>query len=428
MFRISYILIFFISIIAITACNKPDDIGFDILPANDDISLFITDTITVYAKTIGEDTLPSRGFSYQIIGSYTDPVFGYSHSSCYAQLNLTKSNYSFGTDSVADSLVLCLGIKDWYGDTASPVTFRVYRLDEKISGDSTYYSNKTFIAKTEIGKATLTVNPHDSVSEFGVNKAPHVRIRLYDYVARELIAQGGTANLLDNSGFIEYFKGLYITADPVKTTDKGYLLSFDYKNVMTKMSLYYHNSDTDSVSLNFIMDDKARVNNFYHNYKGSEVGMHLLTYDSTKAGDDYVYVQSMAGVKTKISMPFLKSFGQPDWAINKAELIIKCDDNDTKYPAHLKIAVAGVDSVGKPFTLLDSQDGVNANDGLYNSIKKEYRYNITRYIQRIAINKDVDHGLYLLSTGAVVNMYRTKLFGTKNIQNKIRVEVNYSVF
>ena len=301
-------------------------------------------------------------------------------------------------------------------------------MDENINSDSTYYTNKHFFAKTKIGEATLTLNPHDSVSEYGVKKAPHVRIKLYDYVAKELLAQGGTANFFDNASFIKYFKGLYITADDVTSSGRGYLLSLDYKNAMTKLSLYYHNADTDSVSLNFLMDDKCRVNNFFHNYSGSEVGTHLQQTDSTISGADNFYVQSMAGVKTKINMPFLKSFGKPNWVINKAVLIVKADDNDPLYPAHLKIAVAGVDSTGKPFTLLDSQDGINVNDGLYDKVNKQYQYNITRYVQRVALEKDKDYGLYLLATGAVVNMYRTKLIGFNYPVGKIRLEVSYSVF
>ena len=125
--RFSFYIFLFLAI-SIGACNKPDDIGFGILPATDGISAEFCDSSTIYAKTIAEDTLPARGFSYQIIGSYTDPVFGFTKTSCYTQLNLTKSNYSFGPDSVPDSLVLCLGIHDFYGDTLSPVKFRVYRI------------------------------------------------------------------------------------------------------------------------------------------------------------------------------------------------------------------------------------------------------------------------------------------------------------
>src|SRR5690606_30821556 len=108
---------------------------------------------------------------------------------------------------------------------------------------------------------------------------------------------------------------------------------------------------------------------------------------SGKYNYDTTFVQSMAGAKTKIDIPWLSSLIPQDGkriSVGKAELIFR--------------PVAGTYSA--PFTLPkrmlllepDKETGLNSPiidllepfyDGNYNATANEYRFNITRHIQSL---------------------------------------------
>src|SRR5688572_8225489 len=93
-----------------SACSEPDAIGIDVQPKGDQPGVFYTDTISIEASTIREDTLRSdEGVAaFNLVGSYTDPVFGLSNASFYSQIRLpnNNTNFTFGTTPFLDSVVL----------------------------------------------------------------------------------------------------------------------------------------------------------------------------------------------------------------------------------------------------------------------------------------------------------------------------------
>lgn len=419
--------------VILAACNKYDDTGSNVLPNTDNVNLIYTDSTTITAITVKEDSLRTIGFtgfpvSSNSIGSYTDPVFGRTDASVYAQMNLSKFNFSYGATATPDSLILCLALSSHYGDTTSALHFKIYRLDSLINKDSAYYSNSTIQASTLIGDAILTINPADSVYEGGVKKAPHIRIPLNMALAQELMTASNTASIYaDNTAFADFFKGIYISVEPENTVDKGCLYQFNYKAAQSKLSLYYKYSvDSDSLSFNYLFDDLLRFNNFNHNYTSSEVGAALI--DNT-TGANFTYVQSMAGVKTKIVLPNIKSyFNNPSVVINNAVLVFKAEDNST-YAPHTNMTLAYVDSTGKALSFTpDNNETANQSDGTYNKATGEYRFNVTRYINKVITDRYADYGLYLRGSAAIINANRTKIYGTANGAGRIKLELTYSKF
>ena len=214
--------------------------------------------------TTKEDSLRSDEASYALLGSYLDPVFGLHSASFYSQLRLSSNNADFGTSPVADSIVLTLVYKAVYGDTLTPQTVNVYELDENIYRDSSYYSNDAFAtAGVMLGSKTFVPAPLDSVWVDSVKKAPPLRIKLDPFLAQRFIAVSGSANLADNSSFLEFFKGIYVTTNPVGS--KGAILSFDLLNSLSQVTMYYKNSTSDSLKYNFVINENcARINHFDH--------------------------------------------------------------------------------------------------------------------------------------------------------------------
>ncbi|HIN39411.1 MAG TPA: DUF4270 family protein, partial [Flavobacteriales bacterium] len=223
-------------------------------------------------------------------------------------------------------------------------------------------------------------------------------------------------------------KGLYITTD---TSMPGGILYLDLVSPYTKLTLYYHDVDNDSMSFDFLIDaESARSNRFTHDYTGTEVGLQL---QDPALGDSYVYVQPMAGVKVEIQIPHLL-----DWvknqnvAINKAELVLDVYDDGSLItypnPENLFILGAGVNTI-----ITDQYEGASFFGGTYDATYKRYSFNIARYVHEILYNGRENDGLYLiipnnlLFTGSVVSANRVVIGGPKNSEQKMSLNLIYTI-
>ncbi len=419
------------TIVLFAACNK-DNIGSTILPQADGVNVFYSDTTLIITSTVTEDSLRTSGVSgapvsLNITGANYDALFGKTVAGVYSQMGLSKFNFNYGATSTPDSLILSLAITNYYGDTTSPVHFKVYRLNTLMNKDSIYYSNTTLSTSTLIGDAILTVNPHDSIVEYGVKKAPSIRIPLSLTLAQELMTNSGGAIYADNTAFAAFFNGIYITAEPENAVDKGCLFQWDYKNLLSKMVLFYKvNADSDSLAFNYYFDEYLRFNTFNHDYVGTDVG-NAVSNPTINTG--YTYIQAMSGVKTKYQFPFIKSsFDKSINIVNNAVLVIQALPN-AKYPPNTKLALNYIDSVGVAYTFSpDNNELTNVSDGVYNSSTGEYSFNVTRYINRVITGEHLDYGLYLRSSSAIIFPNRVQLFGTDNPLGSVKLELTYSKY
>ena len=414
------------------SCNKDNDLGSAILPQGDNVNVVFTDTALILTRTVKEDSLRTSGVSglpvsLNIAGANNDPLFGKTIASVYAQMNLSKFNFSYGATSTPDSLILSLALTNYYGDTTSPVHFKVFRLSNAVSKDSIYYSNSSLSASTLIGDAIITVNPRDSAVEYGVKKAPSVRIPLSTVLSQELMTGSGGPAYVDQAAFTAFFNGIYITAEPENSVGKGCLFQWDYKSLQSKMALFYKiNTDSDSLVFNYYFDELLRFNTYNHDYLGTDVG-NAFANPLTNTG--YTYVQAMAGVKTKYQFPFIKSsFDNTVTTINNAVLVIQALPN-TANPPNTKLALALVDSLGgSQLFSSDNNELTNISDGLYNSVTGTYSFNVTRYINQIITGEHSDYGLYLRSSSAIIFPNRVQVFGTANPLGSVKLELTYSKY
>lgn len=418
--------------VAMIACNDENDLGANLIPNDDNVNVTFTDTFTVSAKTMVEDSLRTTGFtgfpvSFNIIGAINDPVFGQTTASVYASMILSSFNFNYGTSATADSIVLCLALKTFYGDTTTPIHFKVYRLDSIIPKDTVYYSNSTRTASTLIGDAIITVRPSDSISEYALKRSAHIRIPLFNSLATELMSKSGGPEYVDNTAFANYFKGVYITAEPEAAVDKGCLFQWDYKSALSRLTVYYKlNTDSDSLAYSYNFDELLRFNNFKHNRTGTEVG-NALTFPNV--GQNQLYVQAMAGTKAFIQFPTLKNLiTEKGFSVNNAVLVFKAEAN-SKLAPNANLTLALVDSAGNQTSFApDNNELANAADGTYNSSTHEYKFNITRYVNRILTEKHTDYGIYLRSSSSIINFNRVKLNGTAQAAGRLKLELTYSKF
>lgn len=403
--RKSFFLIPLLTVLLLNACKEPDAVGLNVLPGSDQLGLEFSDSATIYSKTVREDSLRTDEISLQLLGSITDPVFGKHQSAIYAQV-VEEGVPAFGIYTQADSLVLSMIYAGSYGDTTIPLTIKVYRLLEDMYFDSAYYSNKTFAYNpTEIGSATIEPRPFTKTVVGSDTVSPRMRINLNTVLADSIMALNGQAQLASNAAWIAYFKGIYIVADPVASGVSGNMSYLNF--VGSKMILYYHDTTSAVKTYSFSLAS-TRTSSFSHDYTGTDVGMQLA---DSNAIDTVSYIQAMSGVKTKITLPFLKHFlDSGSIILNKAELELSPElSTSAVYPPPSQLLLLGINAEGGSFFPTDYFEISGYYGGQYNSETNKYKFNIARQLQRFLDGRDENFGFYLVPSGSSIQANRVIL-------------------
>lgn len=415
-----------LSIFLLGSCDEPNEVGLEILPADDLLNVAYSDTATLFSYTVKEDSLITTNNSSNMAGAYTDPVFGLSAAGFFAQVTPLKFSPDFGVEPKADSVILSLAYTGFYGDTnlaATEQTFYIYKVSQELNKDSTYYSNTSIGYDQLIGKYKIKPDSKDTI----------LRIKLDTAFFRSYILnQSGQSTLASESAFKSYFKGIYVTPS-ISTGKPNRILYFALTSAYTRLHIYYSNHtsgstfhDTSLVYDLAIDNNSARINRFYHNYAGTPIAAQLL---DSSLGATQVYLQGMAGVKTKVRMPYLKNYlNIGKIAVNKAELIMTTDPNSVQsYLPASEIAIRGIDSIGKSYLTADFYESYGEYF-VYNTTTGEYKVNITRYVQQVLTGKTTDNGLFLILRGGSVLSNRTILQGAGPVNaGKIKLQITYSL-
>jgi len=431
--------IFFLA--TLYSCKKEGELSPDFDKGN--ANLVFTDTVSLVTSLERVDSIRTDVASENLVGLYNDPVFGPTSSAFYSQVSLNGINVDLKTDTAnVDSVVLTMKYSGiFYGDDLDdPMTVDIYRLTEDMSTGTEYYSNKD-IAKEATPFHSLTFTP-DVTTTLSVIEAndtasvdAHLRIKLPKAIAYDLL----NADMISNSGFVSDFKGFYITTrDSVNPTTMpsgdGAILNFDMNSDISALSMYYRDTTAtpDTLVYDFLINSSsAKFNRFKHNHSAAanpDVQKHLdndVTKDITVS-----YIQSMAGVKTKLEIPHIQGLkADGSIAIVKAELVVTLEDNSgDNFPVLEKIAVVGINADGNSVFLPDASEGSDYYGGKYDDATKSYTFNIARHIQQILTSSEPDYGMYLVASGTAIFANRT-IFASENHGNpasKIVLKITYS--
>ena len=122
-----------------------------------DLRAVFTDTVTVNALTVLEDSLNTTFSTRHLLGVYNDPVFGMSRASIYTQFILSTASLEFPSNNTLDSVVLYMEYDGDYGNANDPLEIQVYEVDEDFVEGETYYNFSTLQTKPELlGSASYT--------------------------------------------------------------------------------------------------------------------------------------------------------------------------------------------------------------------------------------------------------------------------------
>ncbi len=444
----SFTLLFLLgSLIFLSSCEEePDLIGLAKLQ-NEKLGVVFSDTSSIIAYSVYDDSLRTDNYSACLLGTFNDPVFGTTSASIFTQLRLSNLSPSFGTSPTLDSLVLYLPYSGSYqAETMGDLQVKVYEVDQKMYIDSVYYSDRLLSYKPNLlADLTFTPKPKDSVTINGVKYPPMLQIKLSSTLGNALLASNST-NLLNNDNFTDFFRGLFIKAMPLSTTqeNKGSILYFNLLSSYANMSLYYKKNSNDTISnkFNFVINDKcAKYTNFNHyGYIGSggtlaakdtlkkQIGAVGYVKDTT-LGQKKLYLQSMGGVKVNFKFTYLRDLiKNQKIVINEAVLVIKNDDIDDKNTPPSLLTVLKKLASGKTEFLPDIYEGAAFFGGSYNSTTKEYRMRITRYFQDMLNTTTPDYGLVMLIDSRRTTANRFVFKGTdKSLTGRMKLELKYTV-
>jgi hypothetical protein len=441
-------------IFVITACNKYNDLGMELLPSTD--LLIVNNSVLkddISAFTFREDSVSTTNSTNSLLGSINDPVFGNTTINFATQFRI-QAFPRYGTNPEVDSTFLYLYYKTIYGDTVTTQRIKVYELNQPIYSDVTdpsggtseftYYQNvdlKSMASTQMIGQLDFIPSiRRDSATNdtlFQVLKIP------IDISLAEKLVFADSLNLINNDAFLNYFKGLLIESERLES-GKGTILSLEAASSGTfsgsALVVYYNNdenkADTTPDTLNrayYITEFSTRVNQITHDYS-TTVFYNNLNSETHK--DSLIFIQTMGGLESKILIENLSTWRDSvvisgndtiPYGINKAELIFEVDtalSDVLNYPPPKQLLFTYVDTVGQQFIPKD----YSFNPAFYGGALGRdytYRFNITQHLQQIIDGEIENQGFYL--TTPVKNSEAKRVVLKGSTSNKgIRLIVTYT--
>ena len=435
--KIIHCTLVLLTCIFLSSCkNGITDIGLDML--DDQMATSFTDTVTLEAYSVLEDTINTTNLSANFLGHLSDPVFGNSAAGIFTQVALNGAAVNFGENPVIDSIVLTLQISGYYGDTTSAVGIRVHQLTEEMNKETTYYMSSTVgydPAPLNYSLDGITLQPTTPiVVDTGMYNA-HMRIRLSQQFGQYLLNHQDDLN----NNLQSFLKGLYIEAVS-HSGAHGYMMISNLTSALSGLTLYYHNNSEQALRYAMTFSDKsARFTHVTHDYAASQSNNFVeeVLQGQHNVGERMLFLQGGGGVKTRISFPYLKeAFAQYNnrVVIHRAELVITdLDPNNSTLTHPTALTLQGIGLSDSAIRFLPDDDYYTSTiyfGGTYDGSNKEYRFRITKYVQQLILGQgDWSSSVNLIVRGSGVRPHRLVFDGTDPASpTRLRLEIAYSTY
>lgn len=432
-----FLLATLVLLVAFTSCKKmPQHIGDSLQPNSSYIRVAFSGGQDIVSEVSRIDSLSTKAASLSLLGDLNDPHFGKSNLSFYSQIGLTSNSVQWGEGATTDSIVMQILYAGYYGDTLSPMTLKIHEVTQDMSGDSmTYYSNTSFEVGEELANYTFYPRPRTRIVLEGDTLGVNVLQIPINNALGEKFFSSETSAFNSNDAFMNFFKGLRFSCETASGT--GSICYFNLLNTKSYMRVYYHN-DYDTTFYDFNVSDKyVRFNHFDHDYNTAQAP---ITFNDTTS-NEYLYVQSTAGVRSKLLFPNLAQWAQDmntNVLVNEAKLILKGANgmingvnNDTamfSQPVQLVAVKANED--GSYSLLPDQLVGTNYFGGYYEAETDQVWFRISEYIQDLILaGPDAEnHGLYIYTYSGSNNAQRWIFHGpdSQDTTNRVKLEIIYS--
>lgn len=414
--------------VTLFACKKPTLDDTKLLP-NDELALRFTDTLTVAAESVREDSIVVTSATLCLLGSMHDPELGYTNAGCYIPFLLKNTNLTFGDSAVTlDSVTLTLWYFSTYGDWRTPQTVEVFEMSEDVLDSVAYASDKVFsVYQNPVGTKTFIPRTKDSLTVAGEKIPPSLRIKLSNSFGQKFIDASGTSSYANDASFKAFFKGLYISAS--KAGGGQGAVAFNPYQEGVRITLYYHDANDSVSSYAFPADAPLVVNQYAHDYRNSTLN---------NAGDSLLFLQGLAGQNIKLTVPHIRNLG--NILINKAELVVTVLPatlgNDTLFPPPALLTVLMSDEDGNfkgatPDQVFPSAifggTKIEETDTVSGEKLIRYKFSLSRYYQEVVSEIREDHGIFILPDKRYQTPNRLVAGGTGHSKYAIKLNLVYDV-
>jgi hypothetical protein len=284
-------------------------------------------------------------------------------------------------------------------------------------------------------------DPSDSTSKV---LQPIFRLRLdennssgMDYAWKLLRA---SHDAKDANDFLKKVPGLYFEAHPEMGQNRGNIVNFNFNSDYGSpgIRIYYKKTASDTVS-----SEKAYSFNFAGGVTYNYINIDRTTATSTLAqdlqnqlagdtilGQKTLFLQSFYGSMIRLRMPDIREFANiangKQIVINQACLIMNTEPN-AKFSPATALNIARVQTSDTLYSLADQSFNIG---GLYDENKSEYRFYLTRHIQNLLQNPNIENmPLTIYSTTRNTIPDITTILGPDRINGdkRMRLEIVYSV-
>lgn len=376
------------------------------------------DTVQLTACTILDDSLWTAGYEYGIFGNYRNIFFGETKAILYSQIAVSSSTGINLTDGVIiDSVVMTLVVDTVYPSVpdSTPVTMHIIvnQLAEDLR-DSVYkvtYSNQSL-------KERNVCFFDGEVTYYADSIRLRMRENIYDVLRQNCSAEE----------FLHIVKGFSLKM--ADNSDK--MLTVDFSASETRLTMYYHTENTDSLKYVFIINSETGHSMyFWHDYSGTPIApLADHTADSVDGGR-VLYLEPLGGTRVRINMQqFLNEFTkQHPWAVvHYAELLLPLAlPDDSQLPVRILANKRGADGT---YSLVTDANFVTnpytyaGFDGKYHKDGQYYRLRVTRHLQEL-LRTGRDYGTELYVDARRSSAFWALINGTMT-KNPIRIVFVYS--
>ena len=427
-FRID-LLTLLISLFILNSCKNQDTIGLKPGSAGA-LGGSLVDTATIFTNTVLEDSVATGSMTKVPIGLLNDPIFGQTESDLITDLNLPSSSaYTLPSGSILiDSVRLLLNYADgFYGDSTSNYTVNVYQLTQRQYTGVSYYDTKKwgYNSNVLLGSKTFQPRQKDSIKvdsiiagkpDTIIKIGPQLRIPIDPNFINQNLFKASTATLASNLIFKNNVKGLFITMDKNQTTGVGGTIMMKAPG-SSSLAVYIRSSSGSVIDTSVVyLDISQHATQISHTYSQQVQNALNLTaqnaQNKTNISDSAMYLQGTAGLKAKISFPYIsslfKSLGSSNVVINRAEIVVTPVPG-TDIPQYLvpqpKLTLYRYDIAHTPIAIEDA----NSSSGAYFGVGEfggylqkatlhspsAYHFLVTGYLEELISNRTVDYGTYI---------------------------------
>ncbi|MCU0473178.1 MAG: DUF4270 domain-containing protein [Bacteroidales bacterium] len=375
-----------IVLLAASCEEDPTQIGRNLLPSGDSVSIMSTDTFNIKAWTMYSNSLQSDNPSTSYLGQLYDPYFGTTSASFVTQIRMGSE---WNNDSIViDSIKLYLNLLTVSGAVDKPHYLKLSEIDEEIYTDSVYYSARPVpLTGFSVSNILLPELQEDTINRIELDIPVELGYKILD----------DTSMLFYNDNipdFRSYFKGLLFELttidDPIMVSlslspPSGYGTSANY------FEFFMHDESDVSTQFYFIIDAvnrNASYNRYIHDFNTAVPEKKIPHRNDTSFFDTLSYVQTMNGVYTRIWIPGLEAIknnpAMKGIAVNKAKLIMPIfydDDIYTPKTIPSQLYLRYVTRSGSKYIVPDYSISSSFFDGKPDTTNAVYNLNVAAFLQ-----------------------------------------------